>query len=180
MKAYKLLSRGNTAVVDAPKPELRPDCLLVKVTCVALNPTDWKHRKLTNVRDDRPLTVGCDFSGVVEEVGSSAAMTAGQQFKPGDRVWGNVHGSHTLRPDDGAFAEYLVAKADLAQRVPDHMSFEEAASLGVQVYTVGLCLYQSLDLPWPTEPVSAEERFPVLIYGGSSSMGTLGIQMAKM
>ena len=155
-------------------PALRPNGLLVKVAYVALNPTDWKHIKIVDVRG-HPLTVGCDFSGVIEEVGSSVT----QSFQPGDRVWGTVHGSHTLKPDDGAFAEYLVAKADLTFKIPSHMSFSEAASLGVQVYTVGQGLYQSLELPWPTQPVKAEERFPVLIYGGSTVMGSLGIQMAK-
>jgi NADPH:quinone reductase-like Zn-dependent oxidoreductase len=175
MKAYKLLSQGNAAVMEVPIPALRPDGLLVKVACVALNPTDWKHIKVVDVSGP-PLTVGCDFSGVVEEVGSSVT----QRFQPGDRVWGTVHGSHTLKPDDGAFAEYLVAKADLTLKIPNHMSFSDAASLGVQVYTVGQGLYQSLELPWPTQPVKAEERFPVLIYGGSTVMGSLGIQMAKL
>ncbi|KAF2502491.1 zinc-binding oxidoreductase ToxD [Lophium mytilinum] len=176
MKAYKLLSKGNAAVVDAPKPALRPEYILVKVACVALNPTDWKTIQNTNFDEKSPLTVGCDFAGVVEEVGSLLT----RPFKPGDRVWGFAHSCHTSQPEDGAFAEHVVAKGDLALKIPDHMGFEEAASLGLQVYTVGQGLYQSLQLPWPTAPVKSEEKFPVLIYGGSTAMGTLAIQMAKL
>lgn len=175
MKAYKLFSKGNAAVVEVPKPALRPNTVLVRVACVALNPTDWKHVKETEVRGAEALTVGCDFAGVIEEVDASVTSV-----QPGDRVCGTVQGTHTLRPEDGAFAEYLVTKPDHLLPIPDHMGFPEAATLGVQVYTVGQGLYQSLGLPWPTEPLKPEERFPILIYGGSTAMGTLGIQMAKL
>ncbi|KAF2817412.1 putative zinc-binding oxidoreductase ToxD [Mytilinidion resinicola] len=167
MKAYKLLSKGNAAVVDAPKPALRPEYILVKVACVALNPTDWKNIQYTDFNEETPLTVGCDFAGIVEEVGNLVT----RPFKPGDRVWGFAHSCHTAQPEDGAFAEHVVAKGDLALKIPDHMGFEEEASLGLQVYTVGQGLCQSLQLPWPTEPVKPED---------STAMGTLAIQMAKL
>ncbi|KAL2192822.1 putative zinc-binding oxidoreductase ToxD [Corynascus similis CBS 632.67] len=180
MKAYKLFSKGNAAVADAPKPALRPDCVLVKVAYVALNPTDWKHIKATDVPEGTtPLTVGCDFAGMVEEVGVDVT----RPLRPGDRVCGFLQGTNLEWPDNGSFAEYLVVKADLVLEVPSHMSFPEAATLGVQVYTVGQGLYQSLGLPWPTEPlpkVADDEKTPILIYGGSTAMGTLGIQVAKL
>ncbi|KAH8704778.1 putative zinc-binding oxidoreductase ToxD [Talaromyces proteolyticus] len=157
-------------------PTLRPDYILVKVVCVALNPTDWKKIQQTAFDYEKPLTVGCDFSGVVEEVGSEVT----RPFKPGDRVWGFAHSCNTAQPEDGSFAEYIVAKGNVTVRIPDNMGFAEAASLGVQVYTVGQGLYQSLKLPWPTEPTKPENKFPVLIYGGSTAMGTLAIQMAKL
>jgi len=176
MKAYKLLSKGTAAVVETPKPALRPEYLLIRVICIALNPTDWKNIQNTDVDSVHPLTVGCDFSGIVEEVGSAVT----QPFSPGDRVCGFAHSCHTSQPEDGAFAEYIVAKADVTLKLPGQLGFEEAASLGLQIYTVGQGLYQSLQLPWPTEPVKVEGKFPILIYGGSTAMGTLGIQMAKL
>ncbi len=175
MKAYKLLSKGNAAVIDVPKLDLRPDYLLVKVVCVALNPTDWKNLQNTEICG-KFLTVGCDFSGIVEQAGSAVTKS----FQLGDRVFGFAHSCHTAQPEDGAFAEYLVAKGDITLKIPGNMGFEEAASLGVQVFTVGQGLYQSLELPWPTKTVKPEDRFPVLIYGGSTAMGTLAIQMAKL
>ena len=40
MKAVKILSSGQAAVVEVPIPKLRPDYILIKTKAVALNPTD--------------------------------------------------------------------------------------------------------------------------------------------
>lgn len=63
-------------------------------------------------------------------------------------------------------------------RIPDDMSFEEAATLGAGIVTMGQGLYQSLGLPLPDDP--AKEAIPVLIYGGSTATGSLAIQFAKL
>ncbi|KAE8397012.1 hypothetical protein BDV37DRAFT_266874 [Aspergillus pseudonomiae] len=63
-------------------------------------------------------------------------------------------------------------------RIPDSLSFQEAATLGVGITTVGQGLYQSLKLALPTEPISQPE--PILIYGGSTATGSLAIQYAKL
>jgi NADPH:quinone reductase-like Zn-dependent oxidoreductase len=73
----------------------------------------------------------------------------------------------------------LVAKGDVQVRIPDGMSFEAAAGLGVGIVTIGQGLYQTLKLPLPDENVK-KEKFPILIYGGSSAMGAYGIQWAKL
>lgn len=62
--------------------------------------------------------------------------------------------------------------------MPDNLSFEEAATLGVGVTTVGQGLYQSLELPLPGKPSS--EKTSILIYGGSTATGSLAIQYAKL
>jgi NADPH:quinone reductase-like Zn-dependent oxidoreductase len=169
MKAIKIQSVGHAAVVDTKVPSLRPDYILVSVKAVALNPTDWKHIGFVS----QPCTVGCDYSGVVEDVGADVTLP----WKKGDRVCGVVHGANETQVEDGAFAEFLVAKGDLQMRVPEGMSEEEAAALGMGVATVGQGMYQALELPLPDKPVS--EKFPVLIYGGSGAMGAYGIQYAK-
>ena len=158
-------------VKDRPVPKLRDTYVLIKTKAVALNPTDWKHIDYLTTPG---ALVGCDFSGEVAEVGKSVR----KNFKKGDHVAGFVHGAHTLELDDGAFAEYIVAKGDLLLPVPKILSFEEAATLGVGIMTVGQGLYQSLKLPLPSEP--AKESFPVFIYGGSTATGTLAIQFAKL
>jgi NADPH:quinone reductase-like Zn-dependent oxidoreductase len=162
---------GKASVVsDAPIPTLRPDYINIKTMAVALNPTDWKH--ITFV--DKPTTIGCDYAGIVEEVGSAVT----QPFKKGDRVAGFVHGGNLVHLEDGAFGEHLTAKGDIQIKIPDNVSFEEAATLGVGITTVGQALYQALALPLPDTP--SKHRFPILIYGGSTATGALAIQFAKL
>jgi len=171
MRALRTDEPGKASVhSDVPIPSLRPDYVLVKTKAVALNPTDWKHIDFVST----PTTVGCDYSGIVEAVGPAVT----KQLKKGDRIAGVCHGCNVLQPEDGAFAEYLVAKGDILAKVPDSMSWEDASTLGVAIITVAQGLYQSMGLPFPTAP--AKEKFPILIYGASTATGVLGVQFAKL
>lgn len=69
--------------------------------------------------------------------------------------------------------EYLLTK------IPDHLSFEQAATLGVGVSTCGQALYQLLDLPLPPA-APADPQQAILIGGGSTATAALGIQYAKL
>ncbi|KAK9327502.1 chaperonin 10-like protein [Lipomyces starkeyi] len=158
-------------VTDRPLPTLRDDYILVETVAVALNPTDWK---AIDFRGCTGALVGCDYAGIVREVGKAVT----KPFKKGDRICGFVHGSNSIQHEDGTFAEYIVVKGDLQIRIPDWLSFEEAATLGLGVATVGQGLYQALKLPLPSAP--SKEKIPILIYGGSSASGVLGIQFAKL
>ncbi|CAF9934604.1 MAG: hypothetical protein HETSPECPRED_009283 [Heterodermia speciosa] len=163
--------RDAQLTTDRHKPSLRNGYILVKTVAIALNPTDWKHIDFMPTAGALP---GCDYAGIVEEVGTEVD----KPFKKGDRVCGFIHGANALQIEDGAFAEYIVAKASIQMAIPEHMTFETAATLGVAVVTVGQALYQSLQLPLPNAPAS--EPFPVLIYGGSTATGTIAIQFAKL
>ncbi|KAH7417245.1 chaperonin 10-like protein [Cadophora sp. MPI-SDFR-AT-0126] len=162
---------GEAAAVEAPVPALRDDYILVKTKAVALNPTDWKHVAWLTTEGTR---IGCDYSGIVEEVGSKVT----KPFKKGDRVAGFAHGGNEVHKEDGAFGNIITAKGDVQIKIPDNLSFEEAATLGVGITTVGQGLYQSLQLPLPTKP--ATEKIYLLIYGGSTATGALAIQFAKL
>ncbi|MCJ1252152.1 hypothetical protein MMC30_009390 [Trapelia coarctata] len=171
MKAIVIQGPGDAQLVgDCPVPKLRDGYLKVKTVAVALNPTDWKH---IDYLASKEAIVGCDYSGIVEEVGNGVT----KDFKKGDKICGFVHGADAVQHENGAFAEHIVAKAALQLPIPKGLSFEEAATLGVGVTTVGQGLYQSLKLPLPTEP--SKDGTPVLIYGGSTATGTLAIQLAK-
>ncbi|KAH6999234.1 putative zinc-binding oxidoreductase ToxD [Ilyonectria sp. MPI-CAGE-AT-0026] len=171
MKAIKLVSPHKTALVsNAPIPKVRPDRILVKNKAFALNPVDWK---FIDAVPYIGTTVGCDYAGVVEAVGEDLKV----QFKKGDRIAGMVHGINPHELESGAFAEYVLVKSGCQLRIPDNLSFEEASSLGIGIITSGQGLYESLGLPWPEQP---KERFPVLIYGGSTATGTISIQLAKL
>jgi NADPH:quinone reductase-like Zn-dependent oxidoreductase len=172
MVALKAQPPGKAGVETVPLPKLRPDYILVRVRAVALNPTDWKH--ITFV--DAPVTIGCDFAGDVVEVGKGVTKA----WEKGDRVCGFVHGANVVQTEDGAFGEYLVAKADVQMRIPDSLSYEEAATLGVGIFTIGQGLYDSMHLPWPDEIKKRHEKKWILIYGGSTATGALAIQWATL
>lgn len=87
MQNYSLVRRGaGTAVLEPTKvPTLPDDYVLVRTKAVALNPTDWT--TLDAVGDDGTI-VGCDYAGMVEDVGRDAA----KRFGKGDRIAGFGHG----------------------------------------------------------------------------------------
>ncbi|KAK6380403.1 uncharacterized protein PV06_05451 [Exophiala oligosperma] len=173
MKAIVMQGEPGKAslVTDRPYPKPRPGYLLVDVKAVALNPTDWKHIDYTNTKN---CLSGCDYAGVVAETGTGYSKA----WKVGDRICGFVHGGNDRESEDGAFAERIAVKADIQMRIPDSMSFEEASTLGVGIVTCGQGLFQQMGLDLPSKPNSKGEY--ILIYGGSSATGSLGIQFVKM
>lgn len=173
MKAVVFLGDKTAAVVDRPVPKLRDHYILVKPVAVALNPTDLSHIL-------RPFAapgciLGVDYAGIVEEVGPKVT----KDFKKGDRVCGFSHGGNISQKEEGTFAEHIVCIGDLQMRIPDNLSFEEAATLGVSVGTVGQGLFEQtgLELALPSRPIKEQET--VLVYGGSTATGALGIQFLK-
>lgn len=172
MRAIVLDGTNATVVSSRSIPELRDDYLLIKTVTVALNPTDCK--AISQGRGAKNGLAGCDFAGIVEDIGPAVT----KRWSKGDRVCGCTHGANSRYLDDGSFAEFIVVKGDVCMRMPDDMSFEEAAGIGVSAITCGQGLFQKLGLNLPLEPI--EEKEYILIYGGSTSAGTLAIQYAKL
>ncbi|RYP39904.1 hypothetical protein DL767_002023 [Monosporascus sp. MG133] len=170
-RAVIVVNDGKIAAVrEVPIPQIRDGWVLVKVNAVALNPADWKH--IDYGAADTGCRIGFDYSGIVVDIGSNVT-----KFKKGDRIAGAVHGGKRTDHALGAFAQYIIAKAAVQIHIPDELSDEEAATLGVGMSTVGLGLYKSLGLPLPDTP--AQVPFPVLIHAASTAAGILGIQYAK-
>ncbi|KAK3991013.1 putative zinc-binding oxidoreductase ToxD [Cladorrhinum sp. PSN332] len=182
IKAIVITSTNKAEIKTVPPPKLRDDYILVRPVAVALNPTDWKH--IATGGGNVGTRVGCDYAGYVEEVGPKVE----KEFRRGDLVCGMIHGSNRNQPQEGAFGELCVAKGDLQIKVPDGLKAEEAATLGVGVSTVGQGLYQALGLPLPGSEEAVKllskgedgERPAILIYGGSTATGLLGIQYAAL
>jgi len=157
-----------TIVDGVAVPSIEADEVLVQVIAVAINPFDGKSADLSPTIG---ATAGCDFAGIILAMGDSTEKA----FTIGERVCGFVFGNNPERLDNGAFAEFVAAPADLLIRIPAATNFEVAATLGVGIATAGLVLYHELKLPLPES--SKTQRGYVLVYGGSTATGTLAIQL---
>lgn len=168
-------SDGTLAVShNVGLPPLEDDTILVRNAVVGLNPVDVK--MVGNLATTGAIA-GMDFAGHVIAVGPRVEAAA--DIKVGDRVCGAVQGMHALTPTVGAFAQVVGASDVVTLRLPDHMSLEEGASLGSGIGTVGLALFQSLQIPGsPTMPTTVPRH--ILVYGGSTATGTLALQILRL
>ncbi|OSC97726.1 GroES-like protein [Trametes coccinea BRFM310] len=168
--------QGEFAVGMRAVPMPKPGELLVKNEAVALNPLDWKIRALGIIVQDYPAVIGIDAAGVVEVVGDGV-----DAWKVGDRVLyqGDIENDH------GTYQQYTLIDAKLVAKIPDRMSFEDAASLPLAVGTgaVGLYYVQGgprFDPPWEEGGRGKYAGTPLVIMGGASTNGSLAIQWARL
>jgi len=134
---------------------------LIQVHAVALNPVDYKLAELPVVGRmaiPKPATPGLDFVGRVVEVGTDCNVKAGQL------VFGKLEPKQRF----GTLGEYIIGSKAGTVPVPDGITIEQAATLGV----CGLVTYQCL-----APNVRAGDS--VLINGGSGGTGCFAIQIAK-
>ncbi|KAF1956493.1 oxidoreductase-like protein [Byssothecium circinans] len=174
MKAVIIKERGIPALADIKEQSMRPDYIKVKTVALALNPTDL-HHAATESAGRLGGILGCDLSGIVEEVGKDCKS----DVQKGDKVYGVCHCANISCDEDGAFAEFAMVRDGHIAKIPENMSFEETATLGTGITTLGQTLYMTMKLPLPNE-AALEEPTHILIYGGSSATGTLAIQFAKL
>ena len=168
MKAVKILGADKAEIQDVPIPEPGENEVLVKVGYVALNPIDWYRSRLWTSISQANLvrrklnlaympvagsTFGNDFYGTVSKLGPSLKKS----WSVGDRILGWVVGNNVVRKDNGAFAEYCVAHAEISIRVPNSMSDEDAASPPAGITTAGFGLFQKLGLALPGEATNNAE-----------------------
>jgi NADPH:quinone reductase-like Zn-dependent oxidoreductase len=170
MKAVLAERYGGPEVLeltDVPVPEAGPNGALVRVHASSVNPVDWKLRQglmsaLWALRF--PVIWGCDFSGVVEQVGSAATL-----FKPGDEVYGFKQG-RVAKTYRGTYAEYAVVPENVLARKPAKLSHEEAAAVPLAALTAWQAL---VDLGG----LQAGQR--VLIHAAAGGVGVFAVQIAK-
>ncbi|KAI0450032.1 GroES-like protein [Xylaria acuta] len=155
-------------------PKCRPDTVLCKVRAVALNPFD---AKMADYSANPGAVGGSDFSGDVVEVGEHVS-----RFQVGDRIFAMAFGLNPSDSGSGAFAEYALAIADVACKIPDGMSYEEASSTGFSLGTAGAALFRMLELPLPKleDRKMTNGNTQVLVSGGATSTGTIAIQLLKL
>jgi len=156
------------AIREDPVPKLEDAQLLVKVHAWAMNPADAMLQDVSLPFVKYPVILGQDVAGTVEEVGPTAA----QKFKVGDRVFGFSH--------NNGFKEYVTLNYTLADKIPDALSFNEASVFPLCITTSSFALFGKdyLALPFPSLNPSSTGK-SVLIWGGSSAVGSNAIQLAK-
>jgi alcohol dehydrogenase len=169
VRAAQISKYGGSDVVainkNAAKPTVSPGRILVEVFAAGVNPVDWKIRegymaKMAPLQF--PVTLGGDFSGLVQEVGAGVSG-----FKKGDEVYGRdgAPGSGT-----GSFAEFISVDAKVVARKPRNVGYVEAAALPL----TGVSALQAL-----TEHIGLSKAGKILIHGGAGGIGTMAIQLAK-
>ena len=156
-----------------PTIDCEPECVIIKVAALPLNPVDTKMLGGFAV----PGNIhGNDTAGTIVAVGSKIT----QDLKVGDRVAGSAEIMNKDRPLGGAFAEYVSLHSSLVLKLPDALSFEEAAAFGTPIASTVVTLFHSLGLPTQLLEKPAEKSFPILVYGGSTATGTMLMQFLNM
>ncbi|KAL4876138.1 putative zinc-binding dehydrogenase family oxidoreductase [Aspergillus karnatakaensis] len=181
--AYIQTANGTLKLTpSAPLPHIPADRMLVRVIAVALNHCDWK---MPSRFPCEGVVNGTDYAGIIVSIGSEVAnLPTKPAWKVGDAIFGACHGANPVDPQSGAFAEYLRADPELVFRKPQGMSWETAAAIGCSgIATLGLALFWKggMELSGsPENPVTAEDAEEVLVYAGSTSVGTMAIQLLRI
>lgn len=188
MRAVIFCEHGGPGVLsyeEAPEPQIGPGEVLVSVGACALNHLDlWVRRGMPGIKIPLPHIGGSDIAGKIAAVGEGVS-----QFRPGDRVLlapglscgecaeclagdDNLCRKYTVfgYMVDGGCAEYVKSPAANVFPIPPNLSIEEAAAIPLVFLTAWHMLVRRAQLK-PGEHV--------LILGGSSGVGSAGIQIAK-
>ena len=166
MKAIQIFKYNkqdiSATLVEIAKPEIQADEVLVRIKAAGVNPLD---NKITRggvkmlVPHKLPLTMGHEFAGIVEEVGSQV-----RGLSAGDKVYGLMP---TIKA--GAFAEWAAVPASILAPMPEGLSYTEATSIPLTALTA----YQALEL------MQVQAGKTIFISGGSGGFGAMAIPLAK-
>ena len=174
MKAIIYGDNGGPDVlqlVDRDVPAPGPGEVRVRVAVSGVNPTDWKTRSgATNPKLFPEVTPHLDGAGVIDAVGAQVDPS-----RVGQRVW--LLMATAGRPT-GTAAEFTVVPAEQAVPLPDEISFDVGAALGVPALTAHRALTVAEDGPRRLRPGALDGRV-VLAAGGAGAVGHAVIQLAK-
>ena len=156
-------ARDVLRVGERPVPEPAAGELRVRVAWSGVNRSDVKRRARPNAQDaDSPWFIPhMDGSGVVEKVGPDV-----DPKRVGERVW--LHRS-ALRRQWGTAAEFTVVPQHQAVALPQQVSLQAGATLGVPLLTAHRALLG----------LGPVEGRTVLVHGGGGSVGFYAIQLAR-
>ncbi|KAG2036877.1 chaperonin 10-like protein [Suillus americanus] len=177
--------QGNFELGSRSIPSPGAGQLLVKIQSAALNPVDYKIKDEGSFVTDYPAVLGGDIAGIVEEVGEGV-----YNFRKGDRVLDRLtlvyrlaHAKFTN--DLAAFQQYTLTDTRFTAKIPSSKSFDSAATVPLALDTAVVGLYGNhfgagLIPPWTKSASGHESKKPIVILGGSSSVGSYVIQLARL
>ena len=174
MRAMVLREHGDVDAIqyeeDYPAPTPGSNDVLVRVKACTLNAHDlFTLKGMPGIKIPFPVIMGIDVAGVVETVGTDVA-----DFAPGDRIVIDPNdvenGKLVGETIDGGLAEFVNVPAHTLIKIPDELSFIDAAALP--------CAYGTAYRMMATQgKIQKGER--VLILGASGGVGTCCVQLAK-
>ncbi|PYI85308.1 MAG: NADPH:quinone reductase [Verrucomicrobia bacterium] len=162
MKAVRIHSFGGPDVLrfeDVPVPKPGTNEMLVRVHAAGVNPVDWKIREGLLGQGPLPQTLGSDFSGIIESLGSSV-----RNLDVGEAVFGVV------AEESGSYAEFAVAPESRVTRKPNALDHVQAAALPIASLTAWQALFDTAQL-------QAGQK--VLIHAAAGGVGSCAVQFAK-
>ncbi|KMN45021.1 MULTISPECIES: quinone oxidoreductase family protein [Bacillus] len=161
MKAIVVTSFGGPEVMkytDVGIPTISENQVLIRIVATSVNFADIKSRYGKKGNKAFPFIPGIDAAGVVERVGSHV-----KNIYPGQRV--------IAFPQNGSYAEYVVANENLTFVLPDEVDFQTAAACPIVSFT-------SYNLLANVARLQKDEA--VLIHAAAGGIGTTAIQLAKL
>jgi NADPH2:quinone reductase len=151
---------------DLPVPDMGPNEVRVRVHASSVNPADAAIATgmLKGMAEyEFPVTLGRDYAGVVEEVGSAV-----KGYSAGDEVFGFIlHANPTVH--DGSWADYVV--------VPEDMSIARKPA-GVDVAIAGAAPLAALAALAAFDALELSEGATVLVLGATGGVGSVFVQLA--
>lgn len=187
MKAVRFHTFGGPEVLryeDAPKPEVKPGEVLVRVRAAGINPPDWYLRQGYQALPPEwrpavpfPAIPGSDISGVVEAVSDNV-----EGFSVGDEVFGMIR--FPSYGESATCAEYVsVPASDIALKPTgiDHVDAAAAPMSGLTAWQFLIDVGQDVQNPLQPEkhrPVPLGGK-RVLINGAAGGVGHLALQLAR-
>ncbi len=174
MRALVLRQHGGledlAVVEDHPKPTAVPGSVVIRVRASSFNYHDvFTVQGMPGIKVPLPVVIGLDMAGEIAEIGDGVSG-----WSVGDRVLVNpVNKKKGLMGEmmDGGMAEFCLVAADQLIRMPDGVSFEEAAALPVAYGTAHRMIITH-------KTIKAGDR--VLVLGASGGVGTGCVILAKL
>ena len=150
---------------DDEEPRVADDELLVRVRASAVNPVD-AFIAAGGMKEmaayEFPVTLGRDYAGVVEEVGSGVSG-----YQPGDEVFGFVlHANPTVH--DGSWAELIAVPDNMVAAKPRAVDFAEAGAAPL----AALAAVAAFDGLAPAKGAT------MLVVGAAGGVGSFFVQLA--